>query len=256
MFKCSFPQLKTAPVKKASSVNRQHMFRSSCEGPSFRWPQLKDADGINTMVIRLRANPNGVKSGTLTELIEGYRFVEPVGLHYKIRKYQEIWVQQQFWRSCLHLASYKAGLSVLTCLVNQKRVQWSDLSVPFQFVCWEIQIQVSFFQSLVSNLVYIIYHKSLPKKHLLNLFLSSKSSSSSWSFAVCPLLLDHLLVAASERALKVSSLNGVSHFGFIDGGKRNVFFPHYHIKYSFIVCCITYLLNYNCHLKHMQKSHE
>lgn len=208
------------------------------------------------MVIRLRANPNGVKSGTLTELIEGYRFVEPVGLHYKIRKYQEIWVQQQFWRSCLHLASYKAGLSVLTCLVNQKRVQWSDLSVPFQFVCWEIQIQVSFFQSLVSNLVYIIYHKSLPKKHLLNLFLSSKSSSSSWSFAVCPLLLDHLLVAASERALKVSSLNGVSHFGFIDGGKRNVFFPHYHIKYSFIVCCITYLLNYNCHLKHMQKSHE
>ena len=100
------------------------------------------------------------------------------------------------------------------------------------------------------------YHNSLPKKHLLNLFLSSKSSSSSWSFAVCPLLLDHLLVAASERALKVSSLYGVSHFGFIDGGKRNVFFPHYHIKYSFIVCCITYLLNYNCHLKHMQKSHE
>ena len=106
-------------------------------------------------------------------------------------------------------------------------------------------IQVSFFQSLVTTFLYN-YHNSLPKKHLLNLFLSSKSSSSSWSFAVCPLLLDHLLVAASERALKVSSLNGVSHFGFIDGGNKNVFFPHYHIKYSFIVYCITYLINYNC----------
>lgn len=113
---------------------------------------LTSAEGcwrLNTMVIRLRANPNGVKFRNSHGADRRISICRTC----RVARSGNMDTTANCWRSCLHLASYKAGLSVLTCQPETGPMK-RPLG-PFS-VCLlgNPVIQVSFLQSLVSNLEY------------------------------------------------------------------------------------------------------